>query len=217
MAEAVAVLDRARTDRRQVHIFGNGGSASTASHFACDLAKGTISNGKPRIRVRCLSDNTAVFSAWANDTAYELVFAEQLKDTIEPGDVAIAISGSGNSPNVLRGVAVAREAGATTIGLCGFNGGKLAEMVDIPIIARVHCMEQVEDIHLVMAHAMAVNLRSKGLQIIAVTNDARELAKVAEGYLPGGRYGKAALPSQKASAVSQQKAPVAVGVRQGGV
>jgi len=96
----ISVIADARHHRKRVFFFGNGGSAATASHFVCDVSKGAIRKDKPRIRVFCLSDNLPRLSAWANDTAYENVFAEQLENLIEAGDVAVAISGSGNSPNV---------------------------------------------------------------------------------------------------------------------
>lgn len=193
--EALRILDAARANRRRIYIFGNGGSAATASHFACDLSKGAIRAGNPRMRVHALVDNTPVFSAWANDTKYESVFSEQLTDVVEPGDVAVAISGSGNSPNVLEGVKAAQKGGAKVIGFCGFDGGRLAELADIPIVVDNNCMEQVEDIHLMLAHAMAVCLKQKRSSILAVTRDADELVRVAQGYLEGGRYGKAAAPS----------------------
>jgi len=98
-------------------------------------------------------------TAWANDTAYENIFAEQLENHIEPEDVAIAISCSGNSPNVLKGIAVARERGATTIGLAAFDGGKLKSLVDLPVVVPVRNMEQAEDIHLILDHIIATCLR----------------------------------------------------------
>lgn len=183
VAEVVAALETARTRRNRIYVFGNGGSAATASHFACDLAKGTLCSGKPGMRVMALTDNTPVFSAWANDTGYENVFSEQLKELIEPGDVAVAISGSGNSVNVLEGVRVANEHGATTIGLSGFNGGKLAELVDISIVVPNHFMEQVEDIHLILCHAIAVCLSKLHSNVLAVTKNPEELVKAAREYL----------------------------------
>ena len=192
VAAILAVLDSARMRRSRVYIFGNGGSAATASHFACDLAKGTIRSGKPGMRVYTLADSVPVFSAWANDTGYENVFSEQLTDLVEPGDVAIAISGSGNSPNVLEGVRAAKSCGATTIGLCGFNGGRLVHLADIAIVVPNHCMEQVEDIHLILTHAIAVCLRRLHSNTLAITKDPEELAKVARGYLQDMQTGETA-------------------------
>lgn len=155
----VNVIADARRHGKKVFFFGNGGSAATASHFVCDMAKGTVRKDKPRIKAFCLTDNLPLLSAWANDTAYENVFAEQLENIIEAGDVAVAISGSGNSPNVLKGVAVARAKGATTVGLTAFEGGKLKAMVDVPLVVPVHSMEQAEDVHLILDHVIAVCLR----------------------------------------------------------
>ena len=114
-----------------VFIFGNGGSAATALHFACDLGKGTIEKGKPRFKVWALTGNQPLLSALANDWGYASVFVEQLESLAERGDIAIAISGSGNSENVLKAVSLAREKGLTTIGIVGFDGGQLASGVDL--------------------------------------------------------------------------------------
>jgi D-sedoheptulose 7-phosphate isomerase len=162
IAQVVELLGQARLNRKRVYIFGNGGSAATASHFASDLSKGAISQGKPRIKAFALTDNVPLLSAWANDTAYENIFAEQLENFIEGGDIAIGISGSGNSQNVLNGVKVAKAKGATTIGFIGFDGGKLKELVDIAIVVPNHNMEQVEDIHLLLEHVITTCLR-KGI------------------------------------------------------
>ena len=159
IAQAVDALEDAREKGRNVFLFGNGGSATTASHFASDLAKGAICPGKPRLKAFALADNIALFSAWANDTAYENVFAEQLENFIESGDIAIGISGSGNSPNVLNGIRVARAKGATTIGFIGFDGGKLKELVDLAVIVPSHNMEQAEDLHLLIGHIITTCLR----------------------------------------------------------
>jgi len=160
IAQVVELLAQARANRERVYIFGNGGSASTASHFASDLSKGAISKGKPRIKAFALTDNVPLLSAWANDTAYENIFAEQLENFIEMGDIAIGISGSGNSQNVLNGVKVAKAKGATTIGFIGFDGGKLKDLVDLAIIVPNHNMEQVEDIHLLLEHVITTCLRN---------------------------------------------------------
>ena len=145
----------------KVFIFGNGGSAATAAHFACDLAKGTISPGKQRVKVICLADNVSLLTAWANDTNYGNVFAEQLDGLVDKQDAVIAISGSGNSPNVLLGVDAAKRAGATVIALSGFDGGKLAEKADINIIIPCQCIEQAEDLHLVVEHIICITLRER--------------------------------------------------------
>lgn len=159
IVQVVELLKETRQKGRSVFTFGNGGSAATASHFASDLSKGAICEGKPRIKAFALTDNVPLLSAWANDTAYDNIFAEQLENLVEPGDVAIGISGRGNSPNVLNGVKVAKVKGATTIGFIGFDGGKLKDMVDIHVVVPSHNMEQVEDIHLLMEHVITTCLR----------------------------------------------------------
>ncbi len=160
IAQVVALLEEARRKEKKVFIFGNGGSAATASHFAADLSKGAISHGKPRIKAFALTDNVALFSAWANDTDYENVFAEQLENLVEPGDIVIGISGSGNSANVLKGIRVAKAKGATTIGFIGFAGGKLVELVDTSIIVPSNVMEHIEDVHLLLEHVITTCLRA---------------------------------------------------------
>ncbi len=139
-------------------VCGNGGSAASASHFACDLAKWTLCEGRRRVRALALTDNVALMSAWSNDTHYERVFVEQLAALYRRGDTLVAISGSGNSPNVLRAVEWANAQGATTIGMSGFDGGKLAELARLALIVPNHCMPQVEDVHMSLCHALAVNL-----------------------------------------------------------
>jgi D-sedoheptulose 7-phosphate isomerase len=138
---------------------GNGGSAATASHFACDLSKGTLMPGRPRFRVIALTDNMALFSAYANDYGYDSVFAQQLASIMRPGDVVVGISGSGNSPNVISAIELANKMQATTIGLTGFEGGKLSSLVDICVLVPNHCMEQIEDIHLMLEHTICTCLR----------------------------------------------------------
>jgi len=158
---AVEVLLHARFNDRQVFTLGNGGSAATASHFACDLGKGTVMPGYPRLRIMALTDNMPLFSALANDYGYEHVFTEQLASLVRPGDVVIGISGSGNSANVLNAIRLAREVGATTIGMTGFDGGKLKNMVDICILVPSHCMEKVEDAHLILEHMISTAVRER--------------------------------------------------------
>ena len=173
VVRVVETLNEARDKGRRVFTFGNGGSASTASHFACDLAKGARSQDRPGLRTQCLNDSIPLTTAWANDADYETVFSAQLVGLADPGDVVIAISGSGNSPNVLNGVRAARIQGATTIGLSGFDGGRLASLVDIAVVANNHVMEQVEDIHLVLGHVLTTCLRESGKKQTGVMEAAR--------------------------------------------
>ena len=146
IAQVVGIIQGARLNGNYIYIFGNGGSASTASHFASDLSKGTIRNGKPRIKAISLTDNIPLLCAWANDTAYENIFAEQLENLIKPGDIAIGISGSGNSQNVINAIELAKSKGAITVGFIGFGGGQLKNIVDIDVTVPCDNMEQVEDI-----------------------------------------------------------------------
>jgi len=154
----------AHASHRHVYIIGNGGSASTATHFACDLGKATIIEGRARLRVTSLTDNVAFLTAWANDTSYERVFAEQLLSLLNPGDVLIAVSASGNSPNILAAVDVAREVGAATLALVGFSGGALVDAVDAAVHIPFHDYGIVEDCHLVLQHAITDSVRRRLLE-----------------------------------------------------
>lgn len=145
---------------KTIFIAGNGGSASTASHFANDLNKGANVSDQPRFRAIALSDNVPLITAWANDTSYDRIFLEQMANFLRPGDVFMAISGSGNSPNIIAAVQWAREAGATTIGLTGGTGGRLRALVDHCVIVPSTRMEQIEDVHLIIAHALCTALRN---------------------------------------------------------
>jgi D-sedoheptulose 7-phosphate isomerase len=155
------ILERARAEGRHIFVFGNGGSATTASHFAADLSKNTRRAHLPHFRVTCLNDNMAMFSAYANDEGYDSVFAEPLKTLARAGDVAIAISASGNSPNVLRAVETANALGLRTIGFAGFEGGKLAQLAQHCIVIPSASYEQIEDVHLMLCHALVATLKQK--------------------------------------------------------
>ncbi len=180
--EAISILHQARVSNRQVFIMGNGGSASTASHFVCDLAKNTKRQGWPHFRVLGLTDNNALLSALANDEGYENVFAQQLASFIQPGDVVIAISASGNSHNVLKAVDLAKTMFATTIGLTGFDGGKLGQMVDLHIHVDSNCIEHVEDIHLMLEHVMTKALREKIQSDTFMVEAPQQVALSAEAF-----------------------------------
>ncbi len=162
----VPIFLKAREEDRTIFFIGNGGSASTASHFVVDIAKGTrpsLEPGTAKKRFRCLAlnDNVPSVMAWANDTDYSRVFAEQLRNLAGPGDVLVAISGSGNSPNVLEAVRAARDLGLTTIGLTGMGGGKLKGMVDVPLVVPSNSMQHTEDVHLVVLHLLTAYLRDR--------------------------------------------------------
>jgi D-sedoheptulose 7-phosphate isomerase len=146
------------TAEKQIIVFGNGGSASTASHFVCDLAKGVFTGGGPRIKALSLNDCIPLMTAWANDEGYDRVFVEPLANYQDEGDLVIGISASGNSPNVLRAIEYANSHGAVTVGLVGKGGGKLAELAQLSIVVKSDSYEEVEDIHLIIIHMLKVAL-----------------------------------------------------------
>ena len=157
---ALDVLIAAWRSRRHVFLLGNGGSAATASHFANDLSKGTVIEGKPRFRAIALTDNVPLITAWGNDSSYAHVFTEQLAALMDPGDVVVAISASGNSPNVLRAVEYARMSGGITVGWSGRTGGKLRNLVHYCICAPTDDVGQIENAHMVLDHVLTVALRA---------------------------------------------------------
>ena len=156
--QIIAILKRARADNRRIFIFGNGGSSANASHFVNDMLKSTVRPDQPRFKLICLSDNTPTLTAYANDVSYDVIFAEPLASLAEPGDVAIAISGSGNSPNVLRAMDVAKEIGLKRIGLTGYAGGQLKDQCDVCVIVPSNSMQVIEDAHLVILHSIFLQL-----------------------------------------------------------
>lgn len=160
LEKVLRLLEDAYHLEHRIFIMGNGGSAATASHLALDLAKNTIMCGVPRVKVISLTDNVPLITAWSNDTAYEYVFAEQLANLIDPGDLTIGISASGNSPNVINAFLLAKRLGAVTIGLLGANGGKVKDIVDAYVLAPGHNIEQEEDAHLILAHIITRYMRS---------------------------------------------------------
>ena len=162
LGRVIALLLDARASGRQVFLAGNGGSAAAASHMACDLGKGTVDFGNPaftRFRVISLADNNALITAIGNDLSYEDVFSEQLKMLMQPGDVVIFISSSGNSPNLVRAAEYARTHGATTVGLLGFGGGTLAPMMDVPVVVSSRNYGITEDFHMSVQHIYTQYLR----------------------------------------------------------
>jgi D-sedoheptulose 7-phosphate isomerase len=159
--QIASVLLGAYDAGHMVYLFGNGGSAALASHFACDLGKNTLNGTGKRFRVLALTDNVPLMTAWANDSRYEDIFAEQLANLVRRDDVAFAISGSGNSPNVLRALTVAREAGAITVGLSGFEGGKMKELCDVCMVVPSDNMQIIEDLHVCAAHALFTSIKTK--------------------------------------------------------
>mgnify|MGYP001140215031 CR=1 FL=1 len=144
-----------------IYFIGNGGSAATASHWVCDLAKGVRGGQQRSFRAISLTDNMPLVTAWGNDTSYERVFAEQLAPLARPGDLVVLISASGNSPNVLLAAQTARVARARTIGLTGRTGGRLRKLVDLNVRVPSDVIEQVEDVHVIIAHSVCVALRAR--------------------------------------------------------
>lgn len=148
----IAILLEAYHNDRQVFIFGNGGSAATANHFVCDFGKNAVQGDRRRFRILSLSDNVEKITALANDIAYVQVFRQQMINLMRPGDVGIAVSASGNSPNVVRGCEYVREIGGKLIVLAGFTGGKIAPMGDATLVADMESYERVEDMHMMILH-----------------------------------------------------------------
>ena len=151
---ALNLLDETRQKKGRIYICGNGGSAATASHFQNDFNKGVSEYIDVPFRFHCLNDNVATLMAIANDIGYEEVFRFQLRNNLEENDVLVAISGSGNSHNVIRAVEYAKEHGCKIIGLTGFSGGKLKELSDISLHAPVNSMQVTEDIHMIFDNLM---------------------------------------------------------------
>jgi D-sedoheptulose 7-phosphate isomerase len=174
--EVLARLDHAIVDRmvdviwrgyekgRTLFLFGNGGSAALASHFACDIGKGTIAGKRRRLKTVALTDNVALITAWANDKAYDAIFAEQLESLAEKGDIALAISGSGNSGNVIRGLEAARRLGTETLVLTGFEGGRAKALADLCLVVPSDSMQLIEDAHLCATHAIFLAIRQRMMQ-----------------------------------------------------
>lgn len=155
----ITKLENARAEGRRIFVFGNGGSASTASHFACDLGKGTVHPERPRFKTIALADGLPTLTAYANDLGYDSVFAEPLISLSEYGDIAIAFSGSGDSLNVLRAMEAAAKRGVATIGFTGFNGGRLKDLVELHVNVPSERMCQIEDVHLALTHAICEMLK----------------------------------------------------------
>lgn len=159
IARVAEELLRARAQGKTLYVLGNGGSAATASHAATNWRKPYHDHDERGVRTLSLVDNVALLTAWANDTSFDNVFAAQLRSLLTPGDVVVAISGSGNSPNILRAVETAHEAGAVTVGLSGFAGGTLSQVVDISVIVSCDSQETIEDIHMMLVHVLSVVLK----------------------------------------------------------
>ena len=156
----LSLLEDCYHNGHRVFLMGNGGSAATASHFALDLAKNTIMPQVPRLKAISLTDHVPLITAWSNDTAYEHIFSEQLANLIEPGDVVIGISASGNSLNVINALLLAKQSRAFTVGILGATGGKIKDIVDAYVLAPGQNIEQEEDAHLIIAHIITRHMRN---------------------------------------------------------
>src|SRR5207302_9506189 len=152
VGQAIEWFKQARQESRHIFVCGNGGSASTASHFACDIVKGASFNRDSRFRIMALTDQLPTLTAYANDVSYDAVFVEQLKNFAQPGDLFMGISGSGNSPNVLRAIEYAGSIGCRTIALTGRDGGKLGPLAELHIQVRAPHMGRIEDSHMIVCH-----------------------------------------------------------------
>ncbi len=165
--QVIQILHQARLNGNQVFVMGNGGSASTSSHFVCDLAKNTYFEGLPAFRAIDLNSSNAIFTALANDEGYENVFSQQLRNLVNPNDVVIGISTSGNSPNILKAIDLANKAGALTIGMTGYEGGKLANLVNVEVRVPSDNIRHIEDIHMIISHLISFALYELSSETIA--------------------------------------------------
>ncbi|MEX2303458.1 MAG: SIS domain-containing protein [Bryobacterales bacterium] len=159
--EIIGILARARDEDRQIFVCGNGGSAATANHFACDMVKGASYGKDKRFRITALSEQIPTMTAYANDVGYDVVFVEQLKNFARQGDVLIALSGSGNSPNVIRAVEYAKSIGCQTIGLSGRDGGKLKPLVALNVHIEDDHMGRIEDAHMAICHMIGYHFMDR--------------------------------------------------------
>lgn len=150
--KVIHILGEAYKERKQIFIAGNGGSAATANHFVCDFGKNAVKSDEKRFKIISISDNVEKITALGNDIAFESIFEEQLKNLMDPEDVLIVISASGNSPNIVKAVEFARKKNCKVISLTGFKGGKVKGLSDVNLNVDLSSYEQIEDIHLMILH-----------------------------------------------------------------
>lgn len=162
LVEIIQILVQKRDQGKNIILFGNGGSASTSSHFVSDLLKTSITEGSKRFKAISLVDNIPVSTAWSNDVSYNDVFVEQLKNFIDSGDLIIVFSGSGKSKNVIKAMKYAKKSNATVIGFTGMTGGLFPEICDICHITPSNDMLTIESIHLMLCHCIISTLRKFG-------------------------------------------------------
>lgn len=152
VTQAIEWFKEARAAGRGIYVCGNGGSAATASHFVCEMVKGASYNRPKRFRIHALTDSMPTITAYSNDVSYESVFVEQLKNFAQPSDLFMALSGSGNSPNVLRAMEYANSIGCRTLALTGRDGGKLGPMAQLNLQIPVSLIGRIEDAHMIICH-----------------------------------------------------------------
>lgn len=160
--KVIKILTTARNNKKKIFVMGNGGSGSTASHLVSDLLKTAITKGDKRFSAISLVDNMPVILAWANDTDYNNIFAEQIKNYVSKGDILIGFSGSGKSQNIINAFAVGKKSGATCVGITGMNGGKFPKVCDVCLIVPSDDMLTIESIHLILCHCIVSTIRHKG-------------------------------------------------------
>ena len=159
--EMLGILAQCREQGRFIWVIGNGGSALAASHFAVDLGKGASYGRERRFPVIALTESLGTITAYGNDTSYNHIFVEQLKNVVRPGDVLVALSGSGNSENVIQALEYCRENGVITLGLTGKTGGRLAQMCDYVFQADTDHMGRIEDLHMIVVHLITYYFMEK--------------------------------------------------------
>jgi len=173
----IACLDNAYQHGQQVFVAGNGGSAATASHMACDLNKTVLGTGvaapSRRLKVISLVDNAPLMTAWANDVRYDAIFAEQLRNLANPGDLLIVITASGNSPNIVAAVAAAHELGVVPCGLLGFDGGLVRRQLGHAVVVQSDNYGYIEDAHLMLTHLITAYLKARYTRGLALVGAAR--------------------------------------------
>lgn len=172
--KVIQVLYHAHLNGKQIFIMGNGGSASTATHFVCDLAKNNYFEGLPPFKAIDLNSSNAILTALANDEGYENIFSQQLRNLVSTNDVVIAISTSGNSPNILKAVDLANRAGAITVGFTGYEGGQLADMVNVEVRVPSNNIRHIEDIHMVISHLISFALYEMCSETVGLKVDLKE-------------------------------------------
>jgi D-sedoheptulose 7-phosphate isomerase len=161
ISRVLEAINNAYLNKKRIFVIGNGGSAATANHFACDLGKNAIKDDENRFKIISLCESTSCITAYGNDVGYENIFEEQLKNLMQNEDLLICISASGNSPNIIKAVNFAKKKKSLIIGITGFNGGRLKDISDININVPSDLYEKIEDIHLILMHIIVYWFKMK--------------------------------------------------------